>query len=73
MEHWLVCFAAALPAARRAEIIRGAGASLANSADGVPMGDEVSVEVDAGADAISTLRAHPEVRGIYPNSELTLY
>jgi hypothetical protein len=33
----------------------------------------VAVQVDADATAVARLRAHAEVRGIYPDSEMTLY
>lgn len=73
MEHWLVTFSAALPADRRAAIIREAGAALAVSSDPVPMGSEVVVQVDADRSAVAALRARAEVIGVYPDSEQTLY
>jgi hypothetical protein len=73
MEHWLVCFAIALPEATRCEIIRAAGAELSPDYRPVPVGGEVAVQVDADATAVARLRAHAEVRGVYPDSEMTLY
>jgi hypothetical protein len=73
MEHWLVCFALTLPEAAREEIIREAGAQLNPHTRAVPLGGEVAVQVDADAAAVTRLRAHAEVRGVYPDSEMTLY
>jgi hypothetical protein len=73
MASWLVCFRASVPVAERAAIVRGAGARLAQTASGTPLGDEVAVEVEADAPAVARLRARPEVTAVYPNSEMTLY
>lgn len=73
MDRWLVCFPAALPAERREAVLRAAGARLAPHADPVPLGAEVVVAVEADAAAVAVLRAAPEVAGLYPDSEQTLY
>lgn len=74
MASWLVCFRASLSVGERAAIVRGAGARLAHTAAGTPLGDgEVAVEVEADAGAVARLRARPEVIAVYPNSEMTLY
>ena len=73
MARWLVCFAASLPPEARAAILREAGATLAPHGEPVPLGDEVSVPVEADAAAVAALRAHAEVCGVYPDSEMTLF
>jgi hypothetical protein len=73
MEHWLVCFSAALPEATRGTIIREAGAQLSAQGNPVPLGGEVAVQVEADATAVARLRTHVEVRGVFPDSELSLY
>lgn len=72
MARWLVCFPAELPAAERAASLAGAGVRAAPGAP-VPLGDQVAVQVEADADAISALRRQPGVIAVYPDSEQTAY
>lgn len=73
MANWLVCFSAEVTAARRSAIIDAAGAHCSARGDAVPLGGEVAVPVEADAAAIALLRAHEEVRGVFPDSEPTPY
>jgi hypothetical protein len=73
MASWLICFSAEVPTARRTAIIDAAGAHCSARGDPVPLGAEVAVPVEADAAAIAVLRAHQEVRGVFPDSEQTPY
>ena len=73
MEHWLVCFPTALAADRRSAILSEAGAHPSPDGEPVPLGDEVAVQVEADAGAVASLRGYDEVRGVYPDSEMSLY
>nr|ASV46956.1 selenophosphate-dependent tRNA 2-selenouridine synthase [uncultured bacterium] len=55
-------------------LVAGAGGALDPSRPAVPMGEgEVVVAATGPRDLPARLRGAPGVRGVHPNSELTLY
>ncbi len=74
MKHWLITTERAVDRAALADSLRALGCDLSEAFDDpIPLDDDQVFEVAGPNDLPSRLGDLPLVKGIHPNSELTLY
>jgi hypothetical protein len=72
--NWLLTVKADLPAERLRAVLQKLGAEIAPDAPAVPLdANEQTVAVEGPKDLPARAEAVPEIIGVYPSSELTLY
>ena len=60
--------------AQLARLLHGTSARLAEAAAPISLSStEVSIEVEGPDDLPEQLERHPEVKGVYPSSDMSLY
>lgn len=72
--RWLVVVGNKTSKPRLEQRLRDAAARVADGAEWIELGpDELTIEVEGPADLPAALRAAPEVKDVYPSSEMSLY